>query len=113
MSVPKASREGSAQVAFFASTVVAVLLLGHTGSSAGGPLVKRVSILERGIYAATSTGLTAAIGTLGAVQHVRNVKLIESTTRIPARKLVRFGVRYVVHGVPRGAEVEIRMITRF
>lgn len=47
------------------------------------------------------------------MQRVRNAKLVESTTRIPGRKLVRFGVRYIVRGVPQGAEAEIRMVTRF
>lgn len=90
------------------AAIVAVLALGQAAGEASEPLVIRVSILERGIYSAESTGLTAAVGTLGAIQHVRKVKLVESTTRIPGRQMVRFGVRYVVHGTPRGAETEIR-----
>lgn len=99
--------------AFSVAVIVATLSLGQAAGDASEPLVTRVSILERGIYSAESTGLVAAVGTLGAVQHVRKAKLVESTTHIPGRKLVRFGVRYVVHGVPRGAEMEIRLITRF
>lgn len=104
---PKALR-----TAILFAVIVATLALDQAAGEASEPLVTRVSILERGIYSAESTGLTAAVGTLGAVQHVRRAKLVESTTRIPGRKLVRFGVRYVVHGSPRGAEAEIRMITR-
>ena len=100
------------RTAFLFIVIVAVLALGQAAGVASEPLVARVSIVERGVYSAESTGLTAALGTLGAVQHVRRAKLVESTTRIPGRKLVRFGVRYVVHGSPHGAEAEIRMITR-
>lgn len=95
------------------AALIAVLVLGHTIGNASEPVIERVAILERGIYSAESTGATAAIATLGAVQRVRNAKLVESTTRIPGRRMVRFGVRYVVHGAPLGAETEIRLVTRF
>jgi len=89
------------------------LLLGPIVASASGTRVVRVAILERGIYAAKVSGSTAVIGTLGHVQSVRNARLVESTTSIPGRTAVRFGLRYVVHGIPKGAEVELRLTTRF
>jgi len=96
-----------------ALTLIAAFALVPTATDASEPLVGRVSIMERGIYSSEPTGLAAAIGTLGIVQRMRNPKLIESTTRIPGRRLVRFGVRYMVHGAPPGAEAEIKLTTRF
>lgn len=110
---PKGHPTGSAYRAFVSAALASILLLGHAASGASEPLIRQVAIVERGIYLAEPTGQTATVGTLGAVQHIRNAKLVESTTQIPGRKMVRFGVRYVVHGVPRRAQVEIRMVTRF
>lgn len=92
-----------------------VILLTHGVSvtSAAEPEVRRVSIIEHGIYSSEPTGIAAAIGTLGIVRQVRNPKLVANTTLIPGRRSVRFGVRYEVHGVPPGAEAELKLITRF
>lgn len=96
---------------FGSAGLLVVLALDHASGS--GPTVERVSILERGIYSAESTGSIAALGTVGYVEKVRNAKLLENTTSIPGRKALRFGVRYFVSGVPNGTEVELRLVTRF
>ncbi|MDT9702363.1 DUF3859 domain-containing protein, partial [Streptomyces sp. P17] len=38
---------------------------------------------------------------------------VRSTTTIPARQSLRFGLRYVVEGAPAGARVELRLVTVF
>lgn len=74
---------------------------------------ERVSVLERGIFQAGSRGMPTIRSSFGPVTRVRDVSLIQSTTTIPARKSMRFGLRYVITGSPIGASVEIRLVTRF
>lgn len=93
--------------------LTAALAFGASSASASEPLVRRISIIEHGIYVSETTGTAAAVGTLGIVQRVRAPRLVENTTVIPGRRSVRFGVRYLVRGLPLGAEAEIRCITKF
>jgi hypothetical protein len=44
---------------------------------------------------------------------VRPVRHIESTSVIPARRCVSFGFEYLILGTPSGADIPIKMITRF
>ena len=74
--------------------------------------VDRASVLERGIFQAQSGG-PIGHSSFGPVMKVRDVSLVRSTTTIPARKSLRFGLRYVIDGVPAGARVEIKLVTRF
>jgi len=69
--------------------------------------------LERGIFHASSGDRPIAQSSLGAVANVRNASLVQSTTTIPARKSLRFGLRYVIEGAPAGARVELRLVTVF
>ena len=98
---------------FLGAAFIAASVFGSGTTKISEPLVQRVSIVERGLFSAQPTGLAAAISTLGIVQQVRNPRLIESTTLIPGRRLVRFGVRYRLHGAPQGAQVNLKLITRF
>lgn len=75
--------------------------------------VEKVSILERGVYQATPKGPSSVRGTLGPVQRVQGATLVTSTTTIPGRQSLRFGVRYMVIGAPRGAAVDIKLVTAF
>lgn len=75
--------------------------------------VDHVSIVERGIFQAGSEALPIARSSFGSVIKARNVSLVRSTTTILARKSLRFGLRYVIVGVPVGAPVDIRLVTRF
>lgn len=75
--------------------------------------VDRATVLERGIFQASSRGLATGHSSFGPVTNVRDVSLIQSTTTIPARKSLRFGLRYVITGAPVGAPVDIRLVTRF
>jgi hypothetical protein len=75
--------------------------------------VDRVAVLERGIFQAQSSGPPIGHSSFGPVTKVRDVSLVRSTTTIPARKSLRFGLRYVIDGVPAGARVDIKLVTRF
>lgn len=75
--------------------------------------VDRASVLEHGIFQAQSGGPPVGHSSFGPVTKVRDVSLVQSTTTIPARKSLRFGLRYVIAGVPAGARVEIKLVTRF
>jgi len=76
------------------------------------PQIHEVAIFEPGIYRAQS-GPSRHTSTLGPVSGVQNIQLLEKTTTVPARRQVRFGLRYVVNGSPRGSSIELRMVTRF
>lgn len=75
--------------------------------------VDRVSVLERGIFEASNHGPPIGHSRFGPVTNVRGVSLVQSTATIPARKSLRFGLRYVITGAPAGAPVKIRLVTRF
>lgn len=74
---------------------------------------ERISVLQRGIFQAGSRGSPSGQSSFGPVTRVGEASLIQSTTTIPARKSLRFGLRYVITGTPIGAPVEIRLVTRF
>ncbi|MBN8990565.1 MAG: DUF3859 domain-containing protein [Rhizobiales bacterium] len=84
-----------------------------SASQSGEHRVDRVSVLERGIFQASSTGPPVGSSSLGPVTRVRDISLVQSTTTIHARKSLRFGLRYVITGAPAGAPVDIRLVTRF
>lgn len=97
--------------AWAAGAMFAILL--GSSSPADEYRVDRVSVLDRGIFQASSGDLPSGHSSFGPITKVRGVSLVRSTTTIPARKSLRFGLRYVITGVPRGAPVEIRLVTRF
>ena len=84
-----------------------------TTSAAHSPRIDNVTIFERGIYRAYTLGASDRSGTMGPLQRVHGIRLIKSTTAVPARRGTRFGLRYLVNGNPRGETVELRMVTRF
>lgn len=73
----------------------------------------RIVVLEHGIYWAETAGISGASNADRYVYQVQHSKLLRSTTSIPARRWVRFGLRYMVVGAPAGATVRLRMITRY
>lgn len=75
--------------------------------------VERASVLERGIFQAHSGGPPVGHSSLGPVTKVRDASLVQSTTTIPARRSLRFGLRYVIVGDPVGARAKIQLVTRF
>lgn len=72
-----------------------------------------VTIVERGIYVAIEKSGPVARSGLGPVSRIAHASLIQSTDIIPARRTLRFGLRYVIEGAPRGSAVDVRIVTRF
>ena len=54
--------------------------------------VDRISVLERGIFQASSRGPLTVHSTFGSVAKVRDISLIQSTTTIPARRVAEIWV---------------------
>lgn len=75
--------------------------------------VNKVVVIERGVFRGRDEGRPVAESRLGAVANVRDTMLLQSTTTIRARRSLRFGVRYRVNGTPNGAEIALRLVTRF
>lgn len=88
-------------------------ILAASASQSEDYRVDRVSVLERGIFEASNHGPPIGHSRFGPVTNVRGVSLVQSTATIPARKSLRFGLRYVITGAPAGAPVEIRLVTAF
>ncbi len=66
----------------------------------------RVEIVERGLYQ-TSTGVIRQMPNGIGENLVDAVELERSTTHIPARPGVSFGLEFVVHGRPAGTMLEL------
>ena len=96
-----------------AAGVLLLAVFSTSASQSEEHRVDRVSVLERGIFQASTSGLPGTHSNFGPVTKVQDVSLLQSTTTIPARKSLRFGLRYVLTGAPVGAPVEIRLVTRF
>ena len=66
--------------------------------------VQAIEITEYGIYTTDSPAGAAAPGTAsGRIEQVSNIKLVQSTTTVPARVGVEFGFRYKIVGQPAAA----------
>lgn len=81
--------------------------------ASGAARVEGVSIVERGIYTAVDAGPPVLRGSLGPISRIERASLIQSTDIIPARKSLRFGLRYVIDGSPHRSAVDIKLVTRF
>lgn len=97
----------------WAAGVFLFAILSASASRSEEHRIDRVSVLERGIFQASSRGLPTGHSSFGPVTKVRNVSLVQSTATIPARKSLRFGLRYVITGAPVGTLVDMRLVTRF
>jgi len=73
--------------------------------------IERIDIVGKGIYQVAVGKLTPNKQTpTGVVTSVQNAKKIEDTTTVHARIGVEFGIQYVIVGVPKGAQVPIRIV---
>lgn len=93
--------------------ILLIILTTAPPAAAQTSRIDELVIFERDIYRAETVGPSHYIGTAGAIHTVDRVKLLANTTSISADRFTRFGVRYLVKGVPNGALVELRMVTRF
>lgn len=74
--------------------------------------VRTLYVLEAGIYKAEIANKVPTAGTTGLVNLVRNVELLERTTNVLARRGVRFGLRYLIEGMP-GTIIDVTFVVRF
>ena len=96
------------------SIVVALALATTVNACGQAAKVERVEIVETGIYRVEIAKTTQASGTATGVQdELANVKLVSSTTTVPAQLGTKFGVRYRVVGSPDRASVKLTVIVRF
>jgi len=72
----------------------------------------KVSILETGIYLAETVDNRSMQSTTGIINRVKDVTLLYTTTNVPGRKGVRFGMRYIIGGIPR-ASIDMTFVVRF
>ena len=94
-------------------TIVSYLLLLSLSSVAHAQKaqIERIDIVGKGIYQVAVGKLTPNKQTpTGVVTSVQNAKKIEDTTTVHARIGVEFGIQYVIVGVPKGAQVPIRIV---
>lgn len=83
-------------------------------SAAQAQTVERITFSNAGIYRLDTERVEDAPGSIkGFFRVVKNMRLIERTSRIPAAVGVSLGVNFEIIGEPAGAPVTIRFITRF
>ena len=97
-------------------SAVAVLSawLGFAGAAFGQAVrIDRLEIIESGTYVARETGATEAPGSpTGDVKHQSDVRFVDSSSRVPSRLGVNFGIRFRSVGAPDGATVSLRSVWR-
>jgi hypothetical protein len=75
--------------------------------------VHDIVIVEPGIYQARTIKTIGNPFGVGRINTVDSIKLMKSTTIVPAREGVRFGFRYIIKGAPKGSRVELRLSINF
>jgi Domain of unknown function (DUF3859) len=89
-------------------------LLLTAASHAQAQHVDRIEIVEWGIFRHDREAEIAAPHTpTGSRNVVKNVRLQQATTTIPALTGMQFGFRFKVVGSPRGARVDLKFVSRF
>lgn len=93
-------------------TIVCFLLLSLSSAAhAQQAQIERIDIVGKGIYQVDVGKLTPdKQAPTGIVASVKNAKLIESTTTVPARIGLEFGIQYAIVGSPKGAQLPIRIV---
>jgi hypothetical protein len=80
------------------ATLVACILCSSL-FAAQAQTVDSIEITEYGIYTTETAASNTAPGTAtGKIDQVSNIKLVQTTTTIPARQGVEFGFRYKING---------------
>jgi hypothetical protein len=79
--------------------ILAVWIFCVSFGAAHAQAIQSIEITEYGIYTTDTANSSAAPGTAsGKIDQVANIKLVQSTTTIPARLGVEFGFRYKIIG---------------
>lgn len=92
----------------------ALLLMVPTSPYAQSRLIERIDVRNAGIYDVEIARTTDDKNLVGGKKNiVSNRRNLQVTATVPARVCVSFGFEYVLLGTPTGAEVPVRMVTRF
>lgn len=91
-----------------------LLFILTAASSAQAQHADRIEIVEWGIFRHDREAEIAAPHTpTGSRNVVKNVRLQQATTTIPALVGMKFGYRFKVVGSPGGARVDLKFVSRF
>jgi hypothetical protein len=90
-----------------------VLLVLTAAGDARAQQVDRLEIVEWGLFRLDRDGkVPAPRGATGETTLVRNIRLEQATTTVPALLGMKFGLRLKVVGSPPGATVDLRTVFR-
>jgi hypothetical protein len=79
--------------------ILATCMLCWSLLAARAQTIDSIQVTEYGIYTAEAAASNNAPGTAsGKIDEVSNIKLLQSTTTVPARPGVEFGFRYKING---------------
>jgi len=91
-----------------------LLLFAPSSLHAQPPSVEGIDITNRGIYEIEVKKKIDDENLVGSYRDiVTNIRRIKTTTNIPARLCISFGLEYIIVGAPSGVEIPIKMVTRF
>ncbi len=92
-------------------TIIAGLLIAAISHPSHAQTVQRIEIVEYGLYSVDVTAKKDDPGSAtGDRATVTNVRHVETTTTIPARVGIEFGLRYKVYGQPNGATIQLKQV---
>lgn len=75
--------------------------------------VERVDVLASGIYQLDIVRKERKDDAVATTNTIARARLVRRTSSVPLRRCLSFGFEYVVVGDPWGAQIPLRMITRF
>jgi Domain of unknown function (DUF3859) len=84
--------------------VLCMSVLCMSSGLAHAQAIQSIEITEYGVYTTETATSAAAPGTAsGKLDQVTNIKLLQSTTSVPAHVGIEFGFRYKINGQPAAA----------
>lgn len=90
-----------------------LLALLLTASPSFAANIEALQVLEVGLFRARTMGQSPAPQAVGeSTNIIENVVFYESTTKVPARQGIRFGIRFRLVGAPAGQRVPLRIVWR-
>lgn len=75
--------------------------------------IEALQVVEVGLFRARTTGHSPAPQAVGeSTNIIENVVFYASTTKVPARQGIRFGIRFRLVGTPSGQRMPLRIVWR-
>ncbi len=92
-------------------TIITGLLIATISHASHAQTAQRIEIVEYGLYSADVTAKKDDPGSAtGDRATVANIRHVETTTTIPARVGIEFGLRYKIYGQPNGATIQLKQV---